>query len=486
MRRTKILATLGPASAKPAVLEALVAAGLDAARLNFSHGTHDSHAAAFRAVREAAKKAGRAVAILQDLQGPKIRVGKIADPGMEVPTGSRLTITTRKCDGANGVVSTEYEDLPKDVRKGDRILLDDGHFELRVVEVRSKDVICDVIDGGLLKSHKGINVPGAALSAGALTAKDREDAIFGLRLGVDFIALSFVRSAKDIEELRALMKKEGKSAPIVAKIEKPQAVEALDEIVAVADGVMVARGDLGVEVSLEMIPAFQKRIIERANRAGKLVITATQMLESMTENPMPTRAEVTDVANAILDGTDAVMLSGETAVGKYPVETVKRMAAIAEATEDNLFDFTKTVHPATTAEKGDFTPSVVRLAGHAAREVDPAAIVVFTRSGRSARLLSDERPKAPIVAFTSGEETFNRLSLYWGVRPRHVGEMESTEALLRLGERRLIEDRIAKPGDTVVFLLGTNTAPGATNSVKIARVGDVERETMVKRKGREE
>ncbi len=484
MRRTKILATLGPASVKPAVLEALVAAGLDAARLNFSHGTHDSHAAAFRAVREASKKAGRAVAILQDLQGPKIRVGNIADPGMNVPTGSRLTITTRKCDGANGIVSTEYEDLPKDVRKGDRILLDDGHFELKVIEVRSKDVICDVIDGGLLKSHKGINVPGAALSAGALTDKDREDAIFGLRLGVDFIALSFVRSAKDIEELRALMKKEGKSAPIIAKIEKPQAVEALDEIIAVADGVMVARGDLGVEVSLEMIPAFQKRIIDRANKAGKLVITATQMLESMTENPIPTRAEVTDVANAILDGTDAIMLSGETAVGKYPVETVKRMGAIAEATEDNLFDFTKSVHPATPAEKGDFTPAVVRLAGHAAREVDPAAIVVFTRSGRSARLLSDERPKAPIVAFTSGEETYNRLSLYWGVRPRHVGEMESTEALLRLGERRLIEDRLAKPGDTVIFLLGTNTAPGATNSVKIARVGDVERETMVKRKGR--
>ncbi|KAF0246925.1 MAG: pyruvate [Planctomycetota bacterium] len=483
MRRTKILATIGPASAKPLVIEALLDAGLDAVRLNFSHGTHDSHAEAYRLVREAAKKAGRAVAVLQDLQGPKIRVGDIAAPGMDVPTGSRLTITTRRCDGANGLVSTEYEDLPKDVKKGDRILLDDGNLELRVLEVKSQDVVCDVVEGGLLKSHKGINVPGAALSAGALTAKDREDARFGLALGVDFIALSFVRSARDIEELRALMKKEGKWAPIVAKIEKPQAVDALDEIIAVADGVMVARGDLGVEVSLEMIPVFQKRIIERANRAGKLVITATQMLESMTENPLPTRAEVTDVANAILDGTDAIMLSGETAVGKYPVETVKRMGAIADATENNLFDYSKTVHPAGAAEKGDFTPSVVRLAGHAARECDPAAIVVFTRSGRSARLLSDERPKAPIVAFTTGEDTYNRLGLYWGVRPRIVGEMESTEAVLALGERRLLEDRLAKTGETVIFVLGTNTAPGATNSVKIARLGDVERETMVKRKG---
>ncbi|MCC6739764.1 MAG: pyruvate kinase [Planctomycetia bacterium] len=482
MRRTRILATLGPASAKPAVLEALLAAGLDAVRLNFSHGTHDSHAAAYRAVREAAAKAGRTVAVLQDLQGPKIRVGNVAGEGMPVPTGSRLTITTRTVEGANGVVSTEYQDLPKDVRKGDRVLLDDGNIELRVREVRSKEVTCDVVDGGLLKSHKGINVPGAALSAGALTEKDREDARFGLRLGVDFVALSFVRRAKDVEDLRALMKKEGRVAPIVAKIEKPQAVEALDEIVAAADGVMVARGDLGVEVSLEMIPAFQKRIIERANRAGKLVITATQMLESMTENPIPTRAEVTDVANAILDGTDAIMLSGETAVGKYPVETVKRMAAIAEATEENLFDFSRPVHPASSAEKGDFTPAVVRLAGHAAREVNPAAIVVFTRSGRSARLLSDERPRAPIVAFTTAEETCNRLGLYWGVRPRRVGEMATTEDMLRLGERRLLEERLAKPGDTVIFLLGSNTAPGATNSVKIARVGDVERETMVRKR----
>ncbi|MCE9584180.1 MAG: pyruvate kinase [Planctomycetes bacterium] len=483
MRRTKILATLGPATSTPEVIDALLAAGLDAVRLNFSHGTHDSHAAAYRMVREAAKRAGRAVTILQDLQGPKIRVGNIPDPGMDVPTGSRLTITTKTCDGAKGVVSTEYKDLPKDVRKGDRILLDDGKFELRVREVKGSDVVCDVIDGGLLKSHKGINVPGAALSAGALTAKDREDALFGLNLGVDFIALSFVRHASDIEELRALMKKAGKWAPIVAKIEKPQAVEALDEIIAAADGAMVARGDLGVEVSLEMIPVFQKRIIQQTNRAGKLVITATQMLESMTDNPTPTRAEVTDVANAILDGTDAVMLSGESAVGKYPVETVKRMAAIAEATEENLFDFGRSVHPATATEKGDFTPAVVRLAGHAARECNPAAIVVFTRSGRSARLLSDERPRAPIIAFTSGDDTFNRLGLYWGVRPRHVEEMETTEALLTLGERQLLEERIAKPGDTVIFLLGSNTAPGATNSVKIARVGDVERETQVLRKG---
>jgi len=485
MRRTKILATLGPASARPDVIEQLIAAGLDAVRLNFSHGTHDSHAATYRMVREAAEKAGRPVAILQDLQGPKIRVGKVKAPGMDVPTGSRLTIMTRPVEGACGIVSTEYQGLAKDVRAGDRVLLDDGKIQLTVRQVKGGDVVCDVVDGGLLTSHKGINVPGAALSAGALTDKDREDAKFGLDLGVDFMALSFVRRADDVEELRRLMKKAGKAVPIVAKIEKPQAVDALDDIIAVAEGVMVARGDLGVEVSLEMIPTYQKKIIERANRAGKLVITATQMLESMTENPLPTRAEVTDVANAILDGTDAVMLSGETAVGKYPVETVRRMGAIAEATEENLFRFDLAPHAQLPHEAGDFAPAMTRLAGHAARETDPKAIVVFTRSGRTARLLSDERPRAPILAFTTGEATYNRLGLYWGVLPRRVGEMGSTEELLALGERRLLEERRAKPGDTVIFLLGSNTSPGATNSLKIARVGDVERETGVwKRRGK--
>ncbi|MBI2923442.1 MAG: pyruvate kinase [Planctomycetes bacterium] len=482
MRRTKILATLGPASTSPAVIDQLIAAGLDAVRLNFSHGTHESHEAAFRTVRDAAARAGRPIAILQDLSGPKIRVGKVKEPGMQVPTGSRLTITTRQVEGADGVVSTEYLGLPGDVKKGERVLLDDGKIQLVVREVKGKDIVCDVTDGGLLTSKKGINVPGAALAAGSLTDKDRDDARFGLKLGVDFMALSFVRSASDVEDLRSLMKTQGRGVPIIAKIEKPQAIDALDDIVAVSDGVMVARGDLGVEVSLEMIPAHQKKIIDRANRAGKLVITATQMLESMTENPMPTRAEVTDVANAILDGTDAVMLSGETAVGKYPVETVKRMASIAETTEETLFRFDQAGHTPVAHEKGDFSPSVARLAGHAAREIDPKAIVVFTRSGRTARLVSDERPRAPILAFTTSEETWRRLALYWGVVPRMIQEMGTTAELLALGERLVIEGRFARSGDPVLFLLGTNTSPGATNSLKVARVGDVERETMVRKR----
>jgi pyruvate kinase len=482
MRRTKILATLGPASASPGAIDAMIAAGLDAVRLNFSHGTQEKHAEMYRAVREASARAGKPVAVLQDLQGPKIRIGKVKEPGIEVPTGSTLTITTRRIEGADGVVPTDYAELPGDVAKGDRILLDEGRLQLTVRSVKGGDIVCHVDDGGRLSSRKGINVPGAALTAGAMTDKDRADARFGLKLGVDFIALSFVRRASDVEELRALMKKEGRTVPIVAKIEKPQAVEALDDIVAVSDGVMVARGDLGIEVSLEMIPAHQKKIIERANRAGKLVITATQMLESMTENPIPTRAEVTDVANAILDGTDAVMLSGETAVGRHPVETVRRMAAIADATEAHLFRFEIPAPVAATRDRNDFIPALARLAGHAARETDPRALVVFTRSGRTARLLSDERPRAPIVALTPSDDALRRLALYWGVCAHKVEEIPSPVEALAAGEKLVVEQRYAKKGDTVIFLLGTDTSPGATNSLKISRVGDVERETMVRKK----
>jgi pyruvate kinase len=471
MRRTKILATLGPASAEANVVEAMLAAGLDAVRLNFSHGTHDWHAAAFRLVREAAQRARRPVAILQDLQGPKIRIGLVKGPGMEVPTGSQLVITTRDVPGENGVVSTQYAGLPNDVSPGERILLDDGRVALVVERVDGPDIVCRVIDGGVLSSNKGINVPGAALAAPALTDKDRDDVRFGLALGVDFVALSFVRRASDVEELRRLMQIEDMHAPIVAKIEKPQAIDNLDEIIAAADGVMVARGDLGIEVSLEMIPTFQKRIIERANQAGKLVITATQMLESMREQPIPTRAEVTDVANAILDGTDCLMLSAETATGKFPVEVVRRMASIAETTEETLYPFDRAVRHSSGPEAADFTGALARLAGHASREIDPRAIAVFTRSGRTARRVSDERPRAPIVAFTSDTVTYQRLALYWGVVPMAIDEMGTAADLVARGERLLCQAGCARIDDTVLFLLGTNTSPGATNSLKLARIG---------------
>ena len=476
-KRTKILATLGPASARPEVLDAMIAAGLDAVRLNFSHGTHEAHAANFAMVRAAAARAGRPIAILQDLQGPKIRIGRVKDGGIDVPTGSTLTITTHEIEGDAGRVSTTYQPLPRDVRPGLRILLDEGRLCVEVREIHGEDVVCNVIDGGRLSSNKGLSVPGATLTAAAMTDKDREDARFGLELGVDLVALSFVRRASDVTDLRDLMTSLGRIVPIIAKIEKPQAIENLDEIVAVADGVMVARGDLGVEVSLEMIPAHQKHIIARANRAGKLVITATQMLESMTDNPIPTRAEVTDVANAILDGSDAVMLSGETAVGKYPVETVRRMAAIARTTEETLYPFGKRVRdavapgaPGATA-RGDFACVAAHLAAAATHEIDVAAIVCLTRTGRTAMLLSDERPRAPIVALTADPGVQRWLALYWGVSPHLTDTLPDLPRLLTWAAAALPAAGLAKAGDTVVSVLGGDTAPGATHSVRIATLG---------------
>jgi pyruvate kinase len=394
MRHTKILATLGPASSRPETIDALIAAGLDGARLNFSHGTHEWHAGAAEMVRAAADRAGRPVAILADLQGPKIRVGTVKGSGMEVPTGSRLTITSRVVEGADGVVSTEYEDLPRDLAMGDR----------------------------------------------------------------------------DVLDLRDLLESLGRRIPIVAKIEKPQAIDALEEIVAVADGVMVARGDLGVEVSLEMIPVFQKRIIESANRAGKLVITATQMLESMTENPLPTRAEVTDVANAILNGTDVVMLSAETSVGKFPVDAVREMAAIAGTTEETMYPFAQPVWGHAARERDVFTHVVASMAGHACREIEPRAVVVFTRSGRTARILSFERARPPAVAFTTEEGTARALALHWGIVPRKIGEMGAVADLVAEGERLLVKAGFAVPGDTVIFISGSSIAEGATNSIRLALV----------------
>lgn len=475
MRRTKILATLGPASAHAPVLDAMVAAGLDGARLNFSHGTREWHGRAIAMVRAASARAGRPLAVLCDLQGPRLRVGDVKDGVMQVPTGSRLVLTTRKVQGAAGVVSTEYEDLPREVAPGSRILLDEGRISLTVEAVEGEEVICRVEDGGPLSSQKGINLPGAAMKAPALTEKDREDARFALDQGVDYLALSFVRQGQDVLKLKRLLKESGKQAAIVAKIEKPEAMANLEEIVACSDGVMVARGDLGVEAPLEMIPAFQKRIIQSANQAGKLVITATQMLESMTANPTPTRAEVTDVANAILDGTDVVMLSGETAAGEHPVESVRAMAAIAVATEETLYPFSRPVSSGASAAastEGLFTAAIARLAGHASREVDPRAIVVFTRHGRTARVLSYERPRPPVVAFTSDESVLRRMALYWGVAPRSIPLLGTSEELLRTGERLLMEGKWAGPGETALFLFGTSTSPGATNTLKIARMGE--------------
>jgi pyruvate kinase len=464
------MGTIGPASARPDVLEGMVAAGLDAVRLNFFHGTQESHALACRMVREASAHAGRPIAVLQDLQCPKIRIGKVRGGGMEVPTGSRLVVTTRSVEGANGVVSTEYEALTRDVSPGMAILFDEGRLKTVVREVRGQDVICDVLDGGVLSSHKGISVPGAALTAEAMSDKDRADVRFGLALGVDLVALSFVRRAGDVEDLRALMRAEGRVLPIIAKIETPQAIDHLDEILDAAEGVMVARGDLGIELALEMIPVHQKHTIERANHAGKLVITATQMLESMTENIFPTRAEVTDVANAVLDGTDAIMLSGETAIGKHPVEVVRRMSVIAKTAEEKLYPFERRVR-STNIAPADFAAVVARLAAQGAHDVEAKAIVTFTKSGRTAMVLSDERPRQPVLALTTEPATQAWLALYWGIVSRHIPAMGSLSELVALAELLLREAGLAHSGDVVVYVLGDETSPDAANAVKVARVG---------------
>ena len=460
MRRTKILATIGPASASPEVLDGMVRAGLDAVRLNFSHGTHEGHARACRLAREAAARAGRPVAVLQDVQGPKIRLGKVRGDGMEVPTGSTLVITTRPVEGADGVVSTTWSALAREVRPGQRVLMDEGRLEVVVREVRGEDIVCDVADGGVLASNKGICVPGALLTTAAMTAKDAQDVRFALGLGVDFVALSFVRSAQDVQDLRRLMREVGRTVPIVAKVEKPEAIERLEEILEAADGVMVARGDLAIEVSLEMVPVLQKEVIRRANARGKLVITATQMLESMTENPLPTRAEVTDVANAVLDGTDAVMLSGETAVGKFPVETVARMASVAETAEERAYPFERAVRPWPGPDP-DLGAGLARLAGHAARDLAPAAIVVLDRGAGAAlaRLLSDERPRAPIMFCSDDAAARGQLALFWGVHPRVA---QSVEGALRL----LGREGLASPGSRVV-VLGDPSAPDALRLVTV-------------------
>jgi pyruvate kinase len=428
-------------------------------------------------VRAAAERCGREVAVLQDLLGPKIRLGDI-DGEVRVAPGARLVITTRDVVGSakENVVPTDYRELPGNVRPGMLLLIDEGRVSAVVRSVEGQDVVCEVKDGGVLVSNKGLNVPGAALTTSAMTDKDRADVRFGLDLGVDFVALSFVRRSSDIDELRRFMVDHGRVVPIIAKIEKPQAVEAIDEIVATADGVMVARGDLAIEATLEMIPVHQKKIIERANRAGKLVITATQMLESMTYDALPTRAEVTDVANAVLDGTDAVMLSGETAVGKHPVESVKRMASIASTTEEALFPFDEPVRrevPGDAERASRTLPQITaRMAAQGARECQARAIAVFTKTGDMAMRLSDERPRAPVVAFTRERQTLRRLALYWGVEASLVESAPSPAELVAHAGGFVLSHAGGAPGDVVVVVLGSKLAPGSDYSVKLLTVGE--------------
>ncbi len=473
MRRTKIVTTIGPASREPRTLERLIDAGADVIRLNFSHGDHAQHLEVMRSAREIAQRRGRAIALLQDLSGPKIRTGRARDPeGIELRDGARLKITTdESVEGTPELISTTYDPLPQDVKPGDRILLDDGNLELRVLGTSGDTVDCEVVHGGRLHTHKGMNLPGVRLSTPALTEKDRRDLAFGMANGVDYVALSFVRQPGDVAEVKALVAAGGARIPVIAKIEKREAVDQLPAILEVADGVMVARGDLGVELSTEEVPTLQKRIIESANAAGKVVITATQMLESMIESPRPTRAEASDVANAILDGTDAVMLSAETAAGRFPVAAVETMARIADYTEEHL-SLRRTPLRRRASPADPVAPvvprSLARVAATVAEELSCRLIVVFTESGSTARLVSSFRPGAPVVAITRHDAVYRQLALWWGVLPLHSGFLEiTTDEMIRHGEALLKERGLVRGGDTILMLAGQTHTTGATNMLRV-------------------
>ena len=468
-RHSKIVCTIGPASRSPRIIERLLHAGMDVARLNFSHSSHADHAQSIALLRAAAIKQQKPIAVLADLQGPKIRTGPLAGGSpVLLRSGQRFVITTARVLGDSTRVSTIFRPLPREVHRGDRILLSDGLIELRVEQVRGQEVITEVINGGALGEHKGINLPGIQLRVPALTQKDRADLVFALKHGVNYIAVSFVRRPEDVVLAKSLIRRAGKDTPVIAKLEKPEAIENLDAILRVADGVMVARGDLGVEMNPERVPVVQKMIIARARQVRRPVITATQMLESMTENPRPTRAEASDVANAIFDGSDAVMLSAETASGKYPVESVSMMARIIEEAEASITEFPR---PA-PQEKLKVAETVAELVCHASRELHMKLIAVFTHSGFTARLVSRYRPLVPIVSFSPEAETRRRMALIWGVYPRTIPNVRKVDGLAEVAEKRLLEERLVRKGDVIGIVAGTPMGiRGTTNFMKFHVIG---------------
>jgi len=476
-RRAKIVATLGPASNTEPVFRQLVRAGLDVARLNFSHGTHEDKLALIQMIRKVAREERKPLCILGDLQGPKIRTSKLVDhkPVMLV-AGEKITITPREVEGTAALVGTTFKTLAENVEQGSRILLSDGLIELRVHEVDGDDVVCEIINGGKLGENKGINLPGIAVRVPSLTAKDDVDLEFALRAGVDAVAVSFVRTAEDINLVRNRVAAYGGSTWIIAKLEKPQAIEHLEAILQVADGIMVARGDLGVEVPPEKVPALQKHIIRRAADYRKPVITATQMLESMIDNPRPTRAEVSDVANAIYDGSDAVMLSGESAMGAYPVEAVKMMARIVAEAEDNIAnakaeaDGTSPVRP--HHKTLSVAETICEATAHAAEDLELKGIAIFTETGATAIKLSKYQPAAPIYAFSSIDVTINRLNLLWGTVPIHCAKVQTTEAMVELAETLLEQHGYVHKGEIVAIVAGTGTKSGSTNFLRLHKLGD--------------
>ena len=465
-RRTKIIATLGPATDDEAVLRQIIEAGVDVARLNFSHDDRASHGRRIAAVRQIAREAGRVVAVMQDLQGPKIRIGTLAGGSVELKPGAPFAITTRAVEGTEKRVYTNYKDLPQEVHPGDPILIDDGLIELQVTAVSAREVQSVVVHGGLLSEHKGLNLPRARLTAPALTEKDKEDLRFALAQGVDIVALSFVRRPEDVEAARRIIRQSGQRVPLLAKIELPEALDHMDGILSVFDGVMVARGDLAIELSAEKVPIAQKRIIERANTFGKPVITATQMLDSMTRNPRPTRAEASDVANAVLDGTDAVMLSGETAVGEYPVATVEAMdRIIREAETLPIAGFTRGEHRRTRAH------AVCHAAVTLAAEIKAEALAAHTRSGRTATILSKLHPRAPIFALTERGAIARQLALWRGVVPLVVKRGSDKEDLVAQIARELRARKLVAEGGVVIVVgAAPEVHAGGTNFIRLLSV----------------
>lgn len=469
MRRAKIVATFGPATASYEKARAVIEAGLDVARMNLSHGSYEVHEAVYATIRKAAEDVGKPVGILVDLQGPKIRLGKFADGSVELVDGATFKITTSEVPGDVNVCSTTYKGLPGDVKAGDLLLIDDGRLTLKATAVDATTVTTEVIIGGPVSNNKGINLPGVAVNVPALSIKDEDDLRWALKLGADMIALSFVRNAKDIVRVHEIMAEEGKFLPVIAKIEKPQAVAALEEIIDAFDGVMVARGDLGVELPLEQVPLVQKRAVELARRWAKPVIVATQMLESMISAPRPTRAETSDVANAVLDGADALMLSGETSVGQYPVETVATMARIIESTEENGLERI----PALGTKPHTHSGAVVRAAMDIAELLGSKYVCVFTESGDTLRRVSRLRSRVPVLAFTPSETVRRRLSLIWGATTYKVETVKHTDEMIRQVDELVLSEGRCRVGDEVVIVAGSPPGiPGSTNSLRVHRVGD--------------
>ena len=472
-RKAKIVCTLGPASSSPAVIRDLIRSGMDVARLNFSHGTHEEKARLIATIREVSASENKPICILQDLQGPKIRTGRLKyRTPVALKAGSRLTITPREVAGTSSVISTTFKTLAREVQPGARVLLSDGLIELRVRAINGDDVDCEVINGGMLGEHKGINLPGTVVSVPSLTEKDEKDLEFGIAHDLDMVAVSFIRTAADVQAVREKIREFRGNVWVVAKLEKPQAIEHLEEILEISDSVMVARGDLGVEMPPEKVPIIQKHVIRRAAAWRKPVITATQMLESMIENPRPTRAEASDVANAIFDGSDALMLSAETASGKYPREAVRMMAKIIGETEAQLAS--EAIHRRRNNGKLSISETICESIAHAAQELDMRAIAVYTETGTTARLISKYRPKTDIYAFSYLPAVCNRVNLLWGVTPVICEHTPATDDMVRGAERLLWQRGVVHNGDVIGIVAGTRTASGSTNFMRLHVVGSMD------------